>query len=69
LDEHFNNIINYLTSVYGKDELDLYLKNNVDLKGSMYLRLDKQKLCLGRLELSDNDAVRMVFRRKGKFEK
>jgi RNA binding exosome subunit len=69
LDEHFNNIINYLTSVYGKDELDLYLKNNVDLKGSMYLRLDKQKLCLGKLELSDNDAVRMVFRRKGKFEK
>jgi len=69
LDEYFNNIINDLTRAYGKDELDLYLKNNVDLKGSIYLRLDKQKLCLGKLELSDNDAVRIVFRQKGKFEK
>ena len=69
LDECFNNIINNLTGAYGKDEFDLYLKNNIDLKGSIYLRLDKQKLCLRKLELSDNDAVRMVFRRKGKFEK
>jgi hypothetical protein len=69
LDEYFNNIINDLISAYGKEELDLYLKNNVDLKGSIYLRLDKQKLCLGKLELSDNDAVRIVFKRKGKFEK
>ena len=69
LDEYFNNIINDLIRAYGKDELDLYLKNNVDLKGSIYLRLDKQKLCLGKLELSDNDAVRIVFRQKGKFEK
>ena len=69
IDECFNSIMKDLTYVYGKDELDLYLKNNVDLKGSIYLRLDKQKLFLGKLELSDNDAVRMVFRQKGKFEK
>jgi RNA binding exosome subunit len=69
LDEYFNNIINDLTSAYGKDELDVYLKNNVDSRGSIYLRLDKQKLCLRKLELSNNDAVRMVFRQKGKFEK
>jgi RNA-binding protein len=58
-----------LSNSYGKEELDLYLKNNVDFRGSIYLRVDKQKLCLGKLELSDNDAVRIVFRRKGKFEK
>jgi RNA binding exosome subunit len=69
LDECFNNLMKDLSSAYGKEELDLYLKNNVDFRGSIYLRVDKQKLCLGKLELSDNDAVRIVFRRKGKFEK
>ena len=61
--------MNALITLYGKEELDRYLTNNVDMKGSVYFRLDKQKLCLGKLELSDNDAVRIIFRRKGKFEK
>ena len=62
-------MMNELITLYGKEELDRYLKNNVDRKGSVYIRLDKQKLCLGKLELSDNDAVRIIFRRKGKYEK
>jgi RNA binding exosome subunit len=69
VDEYFENMMNDLITSYGKEELDRYLKNNVDGKGSVYFRLDKQKLCLGKLELSDNDAVRIIFRRKGKFEK
>ena len=69
VDEYFENMMNELITLYGKEELDRYLKNNVDRKGSVYIRLDKQKLCLGKLELSDNDAVRIIFRRKGKFEK
>lgn len=69
VDEYFGNIMNALITLYGKEELDRYLTNNVDMKGSVYFRLDKQKLCLGKLELSDNDAVRIIFRRKGKFEK
>lgn len=69
IEEYFNDIMKDLTTIYGKEELDLYLKNNVDLRGSIYIRLDKQKLCDGKLELSDNDAIRLVFRRKGKFEK
>jgi len=68
-DEYFEGMMNELITVYGNDELDRYLKNNVDSRGSIYFRLDKQKLCLGKLELSDNDAVRIIFRRKGKFEK
>ncbi|WP_161486380.1 RNA-binding domain-containing protein [Candidatus Nitrosocosmicus hydrocola] len=67
--EYFEDMMNELIAVYGNAELDKYLKNNVDNKGSIYFRLDKQKLCLGKLELSDNDAVRIIFRRKGKFEK
>ena len=69
VDEYFESMMNELITLYGKGELDRYLKNNVDRKGSVYIRLDKQKLCLGKLELSDNDAVRIIFRRKGKFEK
>lgn len=68
-DDYFEDMMNDMINVYGKAELDRYLKNNVDNKGSIYFRLDKQKLCLGKLELSDNDAVRIIFRRKGKFEK
>ena len=69
VDEYFESMMNELITLYGKGELDRYLKNNVDRKGSVYIRLDKQKLCLGKLELSDNDAVRIIFRRKGKYEK
>ncbi|VFJ15048.1 RNA-binding domain-containing protein [Candidatus Nitrosocosmicus franklandus] len=69
IEEYFSDIMKDLATIYGKEELDLYLKNNVDLRGSIYIRLDKQKLCDGKLDLSDNDAIRLVFRRKGKFEK
>ena len=65
----YTNLYNQLRITYGSEDLDQYLKNNLDEKGSVYIRLDKQKLCARAFLLSDKDAVRMIFKKKGKFEK
>ena len=65
----YTNLYNQLRITYGSEDLDQYLKNNLDEKGSVYIRLDKQKLCARAFLLSDTDAVRMIFKKKGKFEK
>ncbi|HKU83758.1 MAG TPA: RNA-binding domain-containing protein [Candidatus Nitrosocosmicus sp.] len=65
----YTDLCNQLRINYGSEDLDKYLKNNLDEKGSIYIRLDKQKLCAKALFLSDTDAVRMIFKKKGKFEK
>jgi RNA-binding protein len=65
----YTDLINQLRINYGSEDLDKYLKNNLDERGSVYIRLDKQKLCARALLLSDTDAVRMIFKKKGKFEK
>lgn len=33
-----------------------------DEKGNLYLRLDKQRMCQGRVSLAESDAVRIKFR-------
>ena len=65
----YTDLYDQLRINYGFEDLDKYLKNNLDEKGSIYIRLDKQKLCAKALFLSDTDAVRMIFKKKGKFEK
>ena len=65
----YTDLCDQLRINYGFEDLDKYLKNNLDEKGSIYIRLDKQKLCAKALFLSDTDAVRMIFKKKGKFEK
>ena len=65
----YTDLCDQLRINYGSEDLDKYLKNNHDEKGSIYIRLDKQKLCTKALFLSDTDAVRMIFKKKGKFEK
>ena len=65
----YTDLCDQLRINYGSEDLDKYLKNNLDEKGSIYIRLDKQKLCAKALFLSDTDAVRMIFKKKGKFEK
>lgn len=65
----FTDLCNELKINLGSEDLDQYLKNNLDEKGSVYIRLDKQKLCARAFLLSDTDAVRMIFKKKGKFEK
>jgi len=69
IDRLYTDLCNQLRINYGSEELYQYLKNNLDEKGSVYIRLDKQKLCARALLLSDADAVRMIFKKKGKFEK
>ena len=69
IDRLYTDLCNQLRINYGSEDLDQYLKNNLDEKGSVYIRLDKQKLCARALLLSDTDAVRMIFKKKGKFEK
>jgi RNA binding exosome subunit len=65
----YSELCNQLRINCGSEDLDKYLKNNLDEKGSLYIRLDKQKLCAKVLSISDTDAVRMIFKKKGKFEK
>ena len=65
----YTDLCNQLRINYGSEDLDKYLKNNLDERGSLYIRLDKQKLCARAPFLSNTDAVRMIFRNKGKFEK
>ena len=69
IDRLYTDLCNQLRINYGSEDLDQYLKNNLDEKGSVYIRLDKQKLCARAFLLSDTDAVRMIFKKKGKFEK
>ena len=69
IDRLYMELCNQLRINYGTDDLDQYLNNNLDEKGSVYIRLDKQKLCGRVLLLSDTDAVRLIFKKKGKFEK
>jgi RNA-binding protein len=69
VDRLYTDLCNQLKINYGSEDFDNYLKNNLDEKGSVYIRLDKQKLCLKSILLSDTDAVRMIFKKKGKFEK
>ncbi|MFI5405849.1 MAG: RNA-binding domain-containing protein [Nitrososphaerales archaeon] len=69
IDRLYKDLCNQLRINYGSEDLDQYLKNNLDEKGSVFIRLDKQKLCARALLLSDKDAVRMIFKKKGKFEK
>jgi len=69
IDRLYKDLCNQLRINYGSEDLDQYLKNNLDEKGSVFIRLDKQKLCARTLLLSDTDAVRIIFKKKGKFEK
>jgi RNA binding exosome subunit len=45
-----------------KDELSRNLVRYLDEKESLYLRIDKQKLCQGKVSLSESDSIRIRFR-------
>ncbi len=67
-DKIFNKIYTQLVEIYGEQDINNYIKINTDKKGYFYVRLDKQKFCIGKVNLSDKDSVRMVFKKLGKFE-
>jgi RNA binding exosome subunit len=58
---------NEANSLYRKVEASLLenydeLSNFYDEKGNLYVRLDKQRLCRGKLSISENDSIRIRFR-------
>ncbi len=73
---HWGNKILLLTAILSKNEANsLYMKvrtylnknyselsNFIDEKGNLYIRLDKQRICRGKVSLSDGDSVRIKFR-------
>ena len=42
--------------------LSNFFDKYVDEKGNLYIRLDKQRICKGRISLSDSDSVRIRFK-------
>jgi RNA binding exosome subunit len=57
---------NILTSLdtYDRKKLLHSLDNYTDEKGNLHLRLDKQKICEGKIELSDIDSVKIKLKPK-----
>lgn len=42
--------------------LSNFFDKYVDEKGNLYIRLDKQRICQGKMSLSENDSIRIRFR-------
>ena len=40
---------------------------SIDEKGNLFLRLDKQRICQGRISLSESDSIRVKFKRVMRF--
>jgi RNA-binding protein len=53
-----------LTKITFTDRQNLLsnLDQYIDEKGSLYLRLDKQKICNNKISLSDNEGIKIKFR-------
>lgn len=45
-----------------RQELSDHIEEYSDEKGNLYLRLDKQRLCQGKVSLAESDAVRVKFK-------
>jgi RNA binding exosome subunit len=45
-----------------KERLSSSLPEYSDEKGNLYLRLDKQRICQGKVSLSETDAIRVRFK-------
>ena len=54
-------IISMLNTV-DRYHLSNFFDKYVDEKGNLYIRLDKQRICKGRISLSDSDSVRIRFK-------
>ena len=51
-----------LLTVIDKSELESSFPKYMDEKGSLYIRLDKQRMCRGKLSLSASDSIRIRFK-------
>lgn len=51
-----------LLSISDRERLSSALPEYSDEKGNLYLRLDKQRICQGKVSLSETDAIRIRFK-------
>jgi RNA-binding protein len=61
-------IISLLSST-DREQLSSFLHKYSDEKGNLYIRLDKQRICQGRVLLSETDAIRIRFRPVRRYNK
>jgi RNA binding exosome subunit len=61
-------IVSLLNST-DREQLSNLLHEYSDEKGNLYIRLDKQRMCQGRVSLSETDAIRMRFRPVKRYNK
>jgi RNA binding exosome subunit len=45
-----------------RQELSEHIEEYADEKGNLYLRLDKQRLCQGKVSLAETDTIRIKFK-------
>src|SRR5919108_1332819 len=60
-----NSLISKILSALNKIDrhsLSDFFDHYIDEKGNLYIRLDKQRICQGRISLSDNDSIRIRLR-------
>ncbi len=54
-------VISLLSST-DREHLSRFLHEYSDERGNLYIRLDKQRICQGRVSLSETDAIRIRFK-------
>jgi RNA-binding protein len=60
-------VISLLNSA-DREHLSRLVDDHADEKGNLYIRLDKQRICQGRVSLSETDAIRIRFRPIRRFK-
>jgi RNA-binding protein len=59
-------ILSSLSSVE-RDQISTSYNTSIDEKGNLYLRLDKQRICQGRISLSESDSIRVKLKPAMRF--
>lgn len=49
-------------SSFEREQISTSYGSSIDEKGNLYLRLDKQKICQGRISLSESDSIRVKLK-------
>jgi RNA binding exosome subunit len=60
-------VISLLNSA-DREHLSRLVHEYSDEKGNLYIRLDKQRMCQGRLSLSETDAIRIKFKPVNRYK-
>jgi hypothetical protein len=60
-------VISLLNSA-DREHLSRLVEEYADQKGNLYIRLDKQRMCQGKVSLSETDAIRIRFKPVRRFK-